>query len=41
MKHEARERDEVQAGHGLRQPLVVLGQPAEARGPRNGIHLLR
>ena len=36
MSHEASEGQEVQAGEGLRPPLVVLRQPAAARRPGEG-----
>ena len=32
-EHEAGEGDEVQAGQGPGQPLVIAGEPAEAHGP--------
>src|SRR5690349_5699448 len=34
VQHQADEGDEVQADQGCLQPLVVLGQAPEARGPR-------
>ena len=36
VEHQARESDEVESGHGLRQALVVLLQPTEARCPGEG-----
>lgn len=34
MEHQAGEGDEVQPGHGLWQPLVILDQPPKPRRPR-------
>ena len=36
LKQEADKGSKVQADEGFGQPLVVLGQPAEARGPGKG-----
>ena len=33
-EHQASEGHEVQAGQGFGQPLVIAGQPSEARRPR-------